>query len=394
MLTFKLLRVGLVLGCFLAETFPVLALTSDFPVVSLWSSPLFSDPSGSGDGPGSGLANATIVSSLNRSGGVGKFLSPAFQFIQASKDESLVPPSLSLEIPSSNLLGNLFQPMTRSWFDEASDTLSTVPTVMAAGSGADLGGRSIVDLRVDSWQCSPKTGNVPKTQANNGRFQVLLKGCEVAEFPTKGEADQFSKAVRQALKTPDVDFSQLKPGFDGGNPSVKLGDQVLYVVNPELAQALDRNAELLAIEWTNHMRVALGQLELELAQAQAKMYELEDTREVIDGVASWYGPYFHGRITATGEVYNQYDLTAASRTLPFDTYLRVTSRKNGKSVIVRINDRGPYVDEHLRILDLSYRAATCLGSDESGLVPIDAVILKPAPGSKLRIGQTVMGASL
>lgn len=388
MLTLKLLRAGLALVCFFAEALPVLASTSDFPVLSLWSSPLFSGASGSGNEP--------IASSLGRGEGVGKFLFPAFQFLQVSMDETLVRRSSSLEMPSGRLMGNLFQPKTRSWFDEASDSLSTVPAVMSAksGSGSGLGDRSIAGLRTDSWQCSPKTGSEPKTQANDGRFQVFLKGCKVAEFPTKGEADQFSKAVRQALKTPDVDFSQLRPGFDGGNPAVKLGDQVLYEVSLELAQALDRNAELLAIEWTNHMRVTLGQLELELAQAQAKMYELEDTRDVMDGVASWYGPYFHGRITATGEVYNQYDLTAASRTLPFDTYVRVTSRKNGKSVIVRINDRGPYVDEHLRILDLSYRAATCLGSDESGIVPIDAVILKPAPGSKLRMGQTVIGASL
>ena len=391
MLTFKLLRVGLILGCFLAETFPVFALTTDFPVMSLWFSPQLLDRSGSGNASGS----STIALSLRQEGGVGKLLFPAFQFLQVSRDEAIVQPSSSFEMPSGQLVGNLFQPIIGSWFDEASDSLSTVPTVMAAGPRVEFGSRSIVDLRASAWQCSPKTtGNTPKTQASDGRFQVLLKGCEVAEFPTKDEADQFSKAIRQALKTPNVDFSQLKPGFDSGNPSVKLGDRVLYVVNPELAQALDRNAELLAIEWTNHMRVALGQLELELAQAQAKMYELEDTKDVIDGVASWYGPYFHGRITATGEVYNQYDLTAASRTLPFDTYVRVTSRKNGKSVIVRINDRGPYVDEHLRILDLSYRAATCLGSDESGIVPIDAVILKPAPGSKLRMGQTVMGASL
>ena len=391
MLTFKLLRVGLILGCFLAETFPVLALTTDSPVVSLWFSPRFSDQFGSGNASGT----STAASSLGQESGVGKLLFPAFQFLQAYRDEAMVRPSLSFEMQSGSFVGNLFQPMTRSWFDEASDSLSTVPTVMAAGSGTELGSRLIVDLRASSWQCSPKTtGNTPKTQASDGRFQVLLKGCEVAEFPTKDEADQFSKAIRQALKTPDVDFSQLKPGFDGGNPAVKLGDQILYVVNPELAQSLDRNAELLAIEWTNHMRVALGQLEFELAQAQAKMYELEDTKDVLDGVASWYGPYFHGRITATGEVYNQYDLTAASRTLPFDTYVRVTSRKNGKSVIVRINDRGPYVDEHLRILDLSYRAATCLGSDESGIVPIDAVILKPVSGSKLRMAQTMMGTSL
>ena len=283
MLTFKLLRVGLILGCFLAETFQVLALTTDFPVASLWFSPQFLNRSGSESAFGSSM----IASSLGQEGRVGKLLFPAFQFLQVSTDEATVLPFSSSEMLSGKLIGNLFQPMVRSWFDEASDSLSTVPTVMADGPGAEFGGRSIVDLRASSWQCSPKTtGNTPKTQASDGRFQVLLKGCEVAEFPTKDEADQFSKAVRQVLKTPDVDFSQLKPGFDGGNPAVKLGDQILYVVNPELAQALDRNAELLAIEWTNHMRVALGQLELELAQAQAKMYELEDTKDVIDGVRS------------------------------------------------------------------------------------------------------------
>ncbi len=279
------------------------------------------------------------------------------------------------------------------------DSLQTGPMVMAtrseSNSSASVSGpRSISELRQIFWKCSPKSGNNPKTEASNGRFQIWLKGCEVAEFPTKDAADQFSKGLQKALKKNDVDFSKLQPGFEGDNPVMKLENQILFTVSPDLALALDRNAELLAIEWTNHVRVALGQPELPLAQAQAKMYGLEDTGTVLDGVASWYGPYFHGRITATGEVYNQYDLTAASRTLPFDTFLRVTNRKNGKSVIVRINDRGPYVDEHLRILDLSYRAATMLGSDESGIVPIDAVILKPAPGSPLRIGQKIAGVPL
>ena len=170
MLTLKLLRVGLILGCFLAETFPVLALTTDFPVMSLWSSPRFSDRSGLGNGSRS----STIASSLGQDGGVGKLLFPAFQFLQVSTDEATVLPSSSFEMLSGKLIGNLFQPIVRSWFDEASDSLSTVPTVMATGLGAEFGGRSIVDLRASSWQCSPKTtGNTPKTQASDGRFQVL-----------------------------------------------------------------------------------------------------------------------------------------------------------------------------------------------------------------------------
>ena len=62
------------------------------------------------------------------------------------------------------------------------------------------------------------------------------------------------------------------------------------------------------------------------------------------GIASWYGPGFHCMQTANGEVFNQYDLTAAHKTLPFNTKVLVTNTKNNKSVIVRINDRGPYIE--------------------------------------------------
>ncbi len=74
-----------------------------------------------------------------------------------------------------------------------------------------------------------------------------------------------------------------------------------------------------------------------------------------EGIASWYGPGFHGRRTASGEIYNQYDLTAAHQTLPHGTRVRVINLTNGRSVWVRINDRGPFVDD--RIIDLSYTAA-------------------------------------
>ncbi len=73
------------------------------------------------------------------------------------------------------------------------------------------------------------------------------------------------------------------------------------------------------------------------------------------GVASWYGPTFHGKLTANGERFNTYDFTAAHKTLPFNTVVRVTSLTNNRSVVVRINDRGPFV--HNRIIDLSEAAA-------------------------------------
>ena len=74
-----------------------------------------------------------------------------------------------------------------------------------------------------------------------------------------------------------------------------------------------------------------------------------------EGLASWYGPNFHGKQTANGEVYNMYDLTAAHKVLPMNTMVRITNLENGKVVEVRINDRGPFVRD--RIVDLSYTAA-------------------------------------
>ena len=73
------------------------------------------------------------------------------------------------------------------------------------------------------------------------------------------------------------------------------------------------------------------------------------------GIASWYGPKFHGKLTANGEIFNQYKLTAAHKTLPIPSAVKVTNLKNNKSLIVRINDRGPFVND--RIIDLSYQSA-------------------------------------
>ncbi|MFC2164760.1 septal ring lytic transglycosylase RlpA family protein [Acidobacteriota bacterium] len=92
------------------------------------------------------------------------------------------------------------------------------------------------------------------------------------------------------------------------------------------------------------------------------------------GSASWYGPNFHGKTTSNKEVYNMYDLTAAHRTLPFDTHVIVTNLNNGKSVTVRINDRGPFVEG--RIIDLSYAAASIINAVESGVVPVKLEIIE------------------
>jgi rare lipoprotein A len=84
-----------------------------------------------------------------------------------------------------------------------------------------------------------------------------------------------------------------------------------------------------------------------------------ETITLQSGKASWYGPGFHGRRTASGERFNTNDLTAAHKTLPFGTKVKVTNTKTGQSVVVRINDRGPYA--HGRVIDLSKASARSIG---------------------------------
>lgn len=97
------------------------------------------------------------------------------------------------------------------------------------------------------------------------------------------------------------------------------------------------------------------------------------------GEASWYGPKFHGRPTASGEIYNMYDLTAAHKLLPLETWVQVTNLENQKKVKVRINDRGPFVQN--RILDLSYAAARELDMIKPGVVPVHIKVLQ-TPSAK------------
>jgi len=91
------------------------------------------------------------------------------------------------------------------------------------------------------------------------------------------------------------------------------------------------------------------------------------------GIASWYGPNFHGRLTSNGEIYNMYAFTAAHKTLPMNTIVKVTNLLNHKSVIVRINDRGPFVKG--RIIDLSYAAGKKIGLDVLGTAPVELKVI-------------------
>lgn len=98
---------------------------------------------------------------------------------------------------------------------------------------------------------------------------------------------------------------------------------------------------------------------------------------VEEGIASWYGRKFHGRPTACGERYDMHKLTAAHRILPMHTHVRVTNLENGRQLVVRINDRGPFVKN--RIIDLSYAGATQLGMAEKGTARVRVEAIETLP---------------
>ncbi|QNI43264.1 septal ring lytic transglycosylase RlpA family protein [Synechococcus sp. A15-28] len=107
---------------------------------------------------------------------------------------------------------------------------------------------------------------------------------------------------------------------------------------------------------------------------EPKLKLVPDVVRVITGEASWYGPGFYGNYTANGEIYRQGTMTAAHRTLPFGTKVRVTNLRNGRSAVIRINDRGPFVDH--RVIDLGHGAASSLGLISSGIAQVKLEVLR------------------
>lgn len=105
-------------------------------------------------------------------------------------------------------------------------------------------------------------------------------------------------------------------------------------------------------------------------------YPQQVTTYEAQGVASWYGEPFHGQLTANGEIYDMWRMTAAHPTLPLPSVVRVTNLYNGRSLLVRVNDRGPFVKD--RLIDLSKGAARALGFELQGLAHVHVAYLGPA----------------
>jgi rare lipoprotein A len=210
--------------------------------------------------------------------------------------------------------------------------------------------------------------SVKLTSTSFNQWTIWVNGNQIIKIKNPVEASLITARINYLLKQPDFDPREIAPLQQKGKDMVVMGKKLVL----KLPSKLDiPGADLIQI--ANNLRIATGAEPLNLFEVQGQVYEVAYTKKGIKGTASWYGPYFHGRMTANGEIFDQNDMTAAHKSLPFNTRLQVTNLNNGKTTIVRINDRGPYVGD--RVLDLSMAAAKELGSDSSGVVPIEATIL-------------------
>jgi rare lipoprotein A len=161
--------------------------------------------------------------------------------------------------------------------------------------------------------------------------------------------------------------------------SIKVNNEELVRFNQTTILAdTTRNPAQDVLQATNRLRRLIGNApplqEISgMPPARKVQVAVGPVRFQLSGIASWYGPGFHGSRTATGEIYNQNAMTAAHKSLPFGTNVLVTNLNNGRTVVVRINDRGPFVRG--RIIDLSAAAARVLGMMDSGVAPVKVDVL-------------------
>ncbi|WP_449420037.1 septal ring lytic transglycosylase RlpA family protein [Phormidium nigroviride] len=233
---------------------------------------------------------------------------------------------------------------------------------------------TVSDSRAATSSDRLKIGANAEVQSNR---EQGLRSAEVA--------DPVWRATAMAAK-----LNQLfRDSADANAIAVKWekGDRYIIQVNGE--NLVEINAETIlpdttsdfsvdALQATNRLRRLLGnapplQEVVGKPKPEPRVISLGPIHVRITGWASWYGPGFHGNLSASGETYNQHELTAAHRDLPFGTRVLVTNLDNGRSVVVRINDRGPYVGD--RLIDLSAAAAQVLGMVNSGIAPVQLELI-------------------
>ncbi|MGK7876167.1 MAG: septal ring lytic transglycosylase RlpA family protein [Xenococcaceae cyanobacterium] len=203
----------------------------------------------------------------------------------------------------------------------------------------------------------------------------------------QSQDDPMSRAKTVASRLNQLSRENFDPegitvswNFESKSYSIKVNDEELVRVDKTtILPDTTNNVAQDALQATNRLRRLMGnapplpEIASKPKPKPTSQVAQGGVKRQIRGMASWYGPGFNGRRTASGERFNQNALTAAHRSLPFGTKVRVTNMNNGRSVIVRINDRGPH--SRGRLIDLSAAAARVIGLIHSGVAPVRVEVL-------------------
>jgi rare lipoprotein A len=268
---------------------------------------------------------------------------------------------------------------------------TSLPVAIANIQAHQLSGRSAVTVYLKKIPVLTFLG--PKPAAKPG-VKVASSSASSTSALNDATTDAIQGPVWQATALSATLNQMHRDGFDARTINVKweaksktyqikAGKNLLLALNEQtILPNSTRDPAQDALQITNLLRRQLGSapaLTSIIGQPKPKPVDSQtlafgSVRFQVSGLASWYGPGFHGALTANGERFNQYAYTAAHRSLPFGTQVRVTNLNNGRSVVVRINDRGPFTGG--RVLDLSQGAAQVIGVIGSGVAPVRMDILR------------------
>ncbi len=224
---------------------------------------------------------------------------------------------------------------------------------------------------------SQETTNKTPTPTDGDRVMAANLNNDPSSSDPLWRASAIAAQLNQ-LSRDGVDANSITVRWEADSYIIEVNGQHLVTLDAQtILPDTTHHLATDALQATNRLRRLMGDAppltEIAGVPRPAPAIAIEPVINRIKGWASWYGPGFHGRLSASGEVYNQNDLTAAHPSLPFGTRVRVTNLDNGNSVVVRINDRGPYVGD--RIIDLSAEAARVIGMVNSGVAPVQLDIL-------------------
>ncbi len=200
---------------------------------------------------------------------------------------------------------------------------------------------------------------------------VLRMRCPNGGISPAERADLVVARLRDALET--VCYEDIKPAVAMGYFAVVVGDRHIVTADARHAKANNSSCYTLALRWANNIRLALGGSPLSNSNGHLISFDAVHPYGVSVGAASWYGGRWHGRLTANGEIYDEMSLTAAHRTLPFGSLVRITNLLCGKQVVVRINNRGPYIAG--REIDLSKAAAEAIDLIGPGVMDVAVEVI-------------------